>query len=168
MKTLLSFLKSGLLSTILAILVMVSGYFFLKEYGFCLAQTEKLETLNVRLGISKNQLQEATRKQRIFFRVQTFLNHANALGLHEKKWATYNVNIEEPVTFDAFDQILEQCNQTPLFYFNPISLQITTAMDTEQNKNKNPNESNRSALPKEKDGDILINLKGSFIVRDKL
>ncbi len=166
MKKFLSFLKSGLFSAILAILVMVSGYFFLKEYGFCLAQEERLETLNVRLGISKQQLQETTRKQRIFSRVQAFLNHANALGLQEKKWATYNVNIEEPVTFDAFEQILEQCNQTPLFYFNPISLQITTAIDSEQNKS--PNKPSQSGLPEEKDGDILINLKGSFIVRDKL
>lgn len=166
MKNLLSFLKSGLFSTILAILVMVSCYFFLKEYGFCLAQEERLETLNVRLDISKNQLQETTRKQRVFSRVQTFLNHAKALGLHEKKWAIYNVNIEEPVTFDAFELILEQCNQTPLFYFNPISLQMTTAIDSEQKKKSN--ESNQSGLPGAKDGDILINLKGSFIVRDKL
>jgi hypothetical protein len=167
MKIFLSFLKSGLLSMILAILVMVSGYFFLKEYGSCLTQEERLEALNVRLGISKNQLQETTRKQRIFSRVQTFLNQAKALGLHEKKWATYNVNIEEPVTFEDFEQILGQCKQTPLFYFNPISLQITTAIDEELNKNPNSNRSNRSALPEEKDGDILINLKGSFIVREK-
>ncbi len=167
MKTSLTFLKSGLLSMILAILVMVSGYFFLKEYGFCLAQEERLEALNVRLNISKNQLQETTRKQRIFTRVQTFLNQANTLGLHEKKWATYNVNIEEPVTFEAFEQILEQCKQTPLFYFNPISLEITTAIDEEPNKNPSSNQSNRSALPEKKDGDILINLKGAFIVREK-
>jgi len=151
-----------------ALLVMVSAYIFLKEYGRYLARVEKLEAMKVRLRVSRNQLQETTRKHRVFSRVQTFLNRTKSLGLTHKKWATYNVNIEEPVTFDTLEQILNQCNNTPLYYFNPISLQITATADSEETPNRTANQSGQIILSKEDRGDITIDLKGSFIVREKL
>ena len=166
MKTLSRVLQSSLFSIILAVLILAAGYFSLEECGRHLSLTEKMENQNIRLKLAQDQLKQSNRTQKIVERVQRFLTQARSLGLTEKKWATYNVSVEEPVTFDEFQEILEQCRHTALFYFNPVSLQVSRTADTENNETKSPRASGPVPSAEKKNGDLYINLKGAFIIRE--
>jgi dTDP-4-dehydrorhamnose reductase len=165
MKTISNSLKSSLLSIILAILIMAAGYFSLKELGRYVAVMKKLENQEIRLQLVRSQLQQSNRIRKVIDRIQRFLNRAKTLGLTEKKWATYNVSVEEPVTYDEFQQILDQCNHTALFYFNPIRLHISRSSGTESDAPPRPRTPGAGSA-EQKNGDLLINLKGAFVIRE--
>lgn len=166
MKPISNILKSSLLSVILAALIITAGYFSLGDYGRYISGVKKLENQKMRLQLAQSQLQQSNRIQKIVDRVQRFVTQAKALGLTEKKWATYNVSVEEPVTFDAFQQILDQCNHTSLFYFKPIRLQISRPAGTGINETPSPRASGDLKSAAQEAGDLLINLKGAFIIRE--
>lgn len=121
-----------------------------------------------RVRLLKQQKREAQRKWRILTRVNTFVDKASSLGLVGKKWDTYDVNIQEPVTFFEMEQILNQCLNSPSYYFKPIALHanISPESDGHESDEKIEKKTSSSAdSPERKEGDLMLTLRGAFIVR---
>ena len=106
----------------MAAFFLIAAYFFLTAYNRYAIRQEKKEVLTVRVRILKQQKRETERKKRIISRVNDFINRARSLGLEKNRWSVYDINIDEPVTFFEMEQILEQCENSSVYYFKPISL----------------------------------------------
>ncbi len=135
----------------------------------------KKEALGVRLKVLQQQKREAERKARILSKLNDFVHRAGSFGLEESGWDTYEVFINEPVTFAEMEQMLNQCTNSADYYFKPISLYAKTGRDPGAGPAVVAAE--KGAGPKEKmpvtsvglqggaKGDVLLTLKGAFVVR---
>ena len=85
------------------------------------------------------------------------------MGLEENRWAVYDINIEEPVTFSEMEQILNQCANSSAYYFKPIIFHAKTMKKLDKEKMKKAISVNSEDA---KQGDMLLTLKGVFYVRD--
>ena len=108
------------------------------------------------------------RKKRILSRVKKFVDTADALGLEESKWATYEVNIAQGIAFFEMEQIVNQCVNTPSYYFRPVSLNIKTNGETgDSNEISEKSDLKSSEIFEDQVGDVLLTLNGAFVVRHK-
>ena len=124
--------------------------------------------METRVRLLKQQKREAQRKWRILTRVNAFVDKAASLGLEGKKWANYDVNIQEPVTFFEMEQILNQCLNSSSYYFKAIALHanISHESDGHESDRKIVKKASTSADSREsKKGDMMLTLRGAFIVR---
>jgi hypothetical protein len=97
------------------------------------------------------------RKQKIMAQADLFARQVEALRLAQKNWSFYDVNVQGPFSFDTAKQIIEQCSDSDLAYFWPMSL-VVKVVGKEPNKGAKP--------PAAADhGDVQINVTGQFIAR---
>jgi len=93
-------------------------------------------------------------------KINNFLHNAKSLGLEQNKWAVYNVDIEDAVTFSQMKTILKQCSNSNSHYFRPVSFHIKSLKAT-GNYEKVPGKTFEN-----ESGDILMTLKGAFVVKN--
>jgi hypothetical protein len=89
-------------------------------------------------------------------KLRRFVEHAEAVGLVKDRWAYYPITIDEAVTFSTAEEVLNQTAPSGAYYFKPSLLHMK--------KNVEKNDADRG----DTDGtgkDILLTLKGSFVVR---
>ena len=104
-------------------------------------------------------------KRRILHRVKKFIDQADSLGLEENRWATYEVNIAQGTAFFEMEQILNQCVNTPSYYYRPVLLHIKTYGTS---NDSNETEQMKSAESSEDQvGDVVLTLNGAFVVRHR-
>ena len=141
----------------------------------------KKEILAVRLRVIKQQKKEAERKVRILAKLNDFVHRARSLGLEESGWDFYEVYIDEPVTFFELEQMLNQCTNSPAYYFKPVSLHAKAGPGAKPDNRTRPeftsNIEEKSVVDKKtapvtpagsreaQKGDVLLTLKGAFVVR---
>lgn len=145
----------------LVVLSLVAGRYFLTGYKLYAAHKEKKVVL-ARQVKWLSQL-ESERKQKLhsILRINNFVNNAKLMGLEEKKWAVYNVDIQDTVTFAQMKTILKQCSNTDSHYFKPISFHIKSLKAT-GNTDKTS-----ERMFENKTGDILMTIKGAFVVKNQ-
>lgn len=124
---------------------------------------KKAEVLTVQARLQKQQKNEAELKKNDIFRANNFIDRARSLGLEENRWAVYDINIEEPVTFSEMEQILNQCDNSSGYYFKPIIFYAKTVQELDKEKMKKAISVNAKET---KQRDMLLTLKGIFYVRD--
>ena len=107
------------------------------------------------------------RKRRILLRVKKFIDKADALGLEESRWATYKVNIAQGVEFFEMEQIVNQCVNTPSYYFRPVSLHIKTGGELNNNEVQEKPDFKSVETLEDQVGDVILTLNGAFVVRHK-
>ena len=107
------------------------------------------------------------RKKRILYRVKKFIDTADALGLEESRWATYEVNIAQGVEFYEMEQIVNQCINTPSYYFRPVLLHVKTNGESDNNEISEKPDLKSSEFSEDQVGDVLLTLNGAFVVRHK-
>lgn len=107
------------------------------------------------------------RKRRILLRVKKFIDKADALGLEESRWATYKVNIAQGVEFFEMEQIVNQCVNTPSYYFRPVSLHIKTGGEWNNNEVQEKPDFKSVETLEDQVGDVILTLNGAFVVRHK-
>jgi len=107
------------------------------------------------------------RKRRILLRVKNFIDKADALGLEENRWATYEVNIAQGIAFYEMEQIVNQCINTPSYYFRPVSLHIKTNGESDNNEIQEKPGLKSTESSEDQMGDIILTLNGAFVVRHK-
>jgi hypothetical protein len=147
---------------VLAIFFFIAAYFFLTTYNRYFINRKKAEVLTLQARLLKQQKNEAELKKHSIFRANNFIDRARSLGLEENRWAVYDINIEEPVTFSEMEQILNQCANSSAYYFKPIIFYAKTARKLDKEKMKKA----ISVNPEDtKQGDMLLTLKGVFYVR---
>ncbi|MCP3951662.1 MAG: hypothetical protein GY697_05505 [Desulfobacterales bacterium] len=164
-------ISAGLLSIFLCGAV----FLFLQAYNRFEVNNGKKEALSVRLKVLQQQKREAERKARILAKLNDFVHRAGSFGLEEGGWDVYEVYINEPVTFAEMEQMLNQCTNSADYYFKPISLYAKTGRYPGAGPAVVADE--KGAGPKEKmpqtsvdlqggaTGDVLLTLKGAFVVR---
>ena len=112
---------------LLVVLFLMAGRYFLTGYKAYVAHKEKKAVL-VRQVRRLSQLQNEREQQlQSILRINNFINNAKLLGLEQNKWALYNVDIQDTVTFAEMKTILKQCSNADSHYFRPISFFILNA-----------------------------------------
>ena len=107
------------------------------------------------------------RKKRILYRVKKFIDKADSLGLEESRWATYKVNIAQGVEFYEMEQIVNQCVNTPSYYFRPVSIYIKNNGESDNNEIEGKSDLKSSEFSEDQMGDVILTLNGAFVVRHK-
>ena len=90
----------------------------------------------------------AAEKKLAFSRAKKFVEKAESLNLTGKNWARDRIHLDQSVTFLELEQLLNQCANSPDYYFNPTLLKIS--------------------VPEKSSGNIsTVNLKlrGTFLTR---
>ena len=144
-------------TALLVIVFIMVGYFFLKAYDHLNASLERATILKKKANFLRIQKKEVERKNRIFLTVKRFMDKTGIMGLEPKNWSSYDVNIQDSVSFADMKKILEQCANSRFAYYKPMSLHIKT--DTSDGVRK----AGRSSA--DRPGDLLITLKGKFVAR---
>jgi len=160
---------------ILSILFCVAVFFFLQAYNRYDVNHEKKEALTVRFKVLTQQKREAERKVRILSKLNDFVHRARSLGLEQSGWDVYEVYINEPVTFLEMEQLLNQCTNSPAYYFKPVSFhaktvggaksEITAGAEKKDMAEKRTAPIVSAGPQGAQTGDILLTLKGAFVVR---
>ncbi len=107
------------------------------------------------------------RKERILERINNFVDKARSLGLERERWAFYDVNIQEPITFPEVEKILAQTANSSSYYFKPLTLHVKTKIKSDNGAKQKKPPSTSADSPETKEGDILLTLRGAFVVKQK-
>jgi len=152
--------RSCIMTGLLVVLLLTAGRYFLNSYQGYVVHNDKKAVLvrNIRW---LSQLQ-SERKQKLhsIIRINNFVNNAKLLGLEQNRWDVYNVDIENAVSFSQMKTILKQCSNSNSHYFRPISFHIKSLKAT-GNYEKVPGK-----IFENETGDILMTLKGAFVVKN--
>lgn len=151
----------------LAIVFFVAGHFFLKAYNRYALDRDMLQVLSKQSRLLKKRQSEQVRKKRALERVNSFVSHVNSLGLVRDQWTNYNVNIEEPVSFPAVEQILMQTANSSSYYFKPVMVHVKTKFEPDTGTRPDKQAATSADSPEVKKGDVLLTLKGAFVVKGK-
>ena len=147
---------------LLAIFFFIAAHFFVTTYNRYSLNLKKAKVLTAQARMLTQQKNEAGRKEHNIFRANNFIDKAKSLGLEQNRWAVYDINIEEPVTFSEIEQILNQCANSSAYYFKPIIFYAKAVQELDNKMKKAM--SIDSTETKQKD--MLLTLKGVFYVRD--
>jgi hypothetical protein len=157
--------RSQIVLIVLAVALAATAYFFLGTFAKYLQLRAEFGSSQKTFKLLQMRERELDRKRRILARVKSFVDKARALGLEKYRWDTYEVEIKEPVTFEKAAEILNQTVNTGSYYFKPVYLHITKDLKAagETDNAENPPKSGMMAASG--NGDIYLNLKGSFLAR---
>ena len=159
--------KPHIISAFLAIFFFIAAHFFLTAYNKYILSQEKNKVLTRQVRLLRQQQREIERKKRIMIRVNNFINRARSLGLEKDKWAYYDVNIAEPVSFQEAKKILTQTTNSSSYYFKPVMLHVKTKIKSDKKATQKKPPSTSADSPETKEGDILLTLRGGFLVKQK-
>jgi len=159
--------RQHIISVGLAIFFLISAHFFLKAYNTYILNQERITVLNRQVQFLFEEQRELERKERIMVRVNRFINRARSLGLEKSKWAYYDVNIQEPVSFQEAEKILQQTTNSSSYYFKPVTLHVTTNIEPDKKTTPKNSSSISADSPETREGDILLTLRGGFLVKQR-
>jgi hypothetical protein len=160
-----SILKRYILSISLAIILVVAAFLFFGTYNYYLRLHTTLTQVDRELRFLSRQQKEIESKARILARARPFVERARALGLEKNRWDTYEVEIKEPVTFPEAREILSQAGSTGSYYFAPAYLHMTRDPAEMKETLRSGEKAQENGASGEKKGDVLMDLKGTFLVR---
>ncbi|MBW2604198.1 MAG: hypothetical protein JRE28_07765 [Deltaproteobacteria bacterium] len=153
--------RSCIMTVLLVGLFLMAGRYFLTAYKAYATHKNKKAVL-IRQVRWLGQLQsEREQKLHSILRINNFVNNAKLLGLELNKWAVYNVDIQDRVTFAEMKTVLKQCSNADSHYFRPVSFHIKSLKAT-----GNKEEASEMMFENEA-GDILMTLKGAFVVKNR-
>ena len=99
--------------------------------------------------------------------MNSFVNRASSLELERDKWAYYDVNIEEAVSFPEAEEILRQTTNSLSYYFKPVMLHVKTKSESNAKAGPDKRTATSADSPETKKGDVFLTLKGTFVVKGK-
>jgi len=133
-----------------------TGYFSLNAYSRYDSLSQRRVDLTRQRRTMLLKKGELVHKNQILSQVQDFLDRAKSLNLQKDKWAVYEVNVQDTMSFAEAEQVLSQCANSTFAYFVPASLEI---------KSIDPLKSDPPAAQKK--GDLIITLRGRFVARQQ-
>ena len=148
----------------LALFFSLSAYFFLTAHKRYALNQETLRATISQAQLLKAHQKELERKKGVLQRIHDFVHQARSAGVEKDKWAYYDVNIEEPVPFEEAEKILGQTANSSSYYFKPITLEVKTKIQPDAKAPSTTTAAASGDSSETKTGDILLNLKGSFVV----
>jgi hypothetical protein len=157
--------RSYIVSIIVAALFVATACFFLNSLGRYRQLNARLRHSERDLRILVRQRQEAEKKSQILAKTKAFLEKAHALGFDKTRWDTYEVEIKEGVSFSEAREMIAQTGSAGPYYFIPVYLHMTRnlpGMEAPPGAEKSRQSDDGSG---EKNGDLMLDLKGTFLVR---
>jgi hypothetical protein len=158
--------RPHLVALALAIIFACSAYALINAYRDYRAVASDVSLQTARINHLEQQKQELARKQRILKRASQFLATARELGLQQRDWTIYEVNIEKPVSFPVMAQVLNQCANSSAYYFRPGRLDVNVTYGDTAEGAPVPSPA-ASGQPENAHGDGLLTLRGAFIARNR-
>jgi hypothetical protein len=155
--------KTHNIAFVLAILFLVSVYFFLSAYGRYIDRRAKVERMTARLELLHRQKNELERKKRVLEHLDRFMATVKGSGLEKTDWTVYEVNIESPETFAAAEEILTQCTNTAAYYFKPVSLSIRMPSETGEAPGTPSGPTTADPRQDLTHSDLHLKLRGAFV-----
>jgi len=77
------------------------------------------------LNLLNERKKEADEKNHTLSLANKFIKKAESLHLTQKDWASDQINLNQPVTYLELEQLLNQCENAPDYYFKPSFLKIS-------------------------------------------
>jgi len=158
--------RPHIIGAALAILLFVAVQCFTTAFNRHTRKERDLENLKGQVRLLEQNKREQTQKRQALAHVKAFIHRAKTLGLERHKWEHYDVNIEERVYFYEAMRILTQTANSESCYFNPISLNIKKVEGLDPTASGPPQASTGSGNDPQGE-DLLLSLKGTFVVRKK-
>lgn len=149
----------------LALFFSLSAHFFLTAHKRYALNKNALRATISQAQLLKAHQKELERKKGVLQRIHGFVHRARSAGVEKDKWAYYDVNIEEPVPFEEAEKILGQTANSSSYYFKPITLEVKTKIQPDAKAPSTTAAAASGDSSETKTGDILLNLKGSFVVK---
>jgi hypothetical protein len=81
---------------------------------------------------------------------------ADFTGLSPTYWTVYDINLQEMVSFDKADRILNQCASSKVAYFQPLSLQIKIPQKQTQGDDATKPDTKK---------DLTLSVHGKFVAK---
>lgn len=134
----------------------MAAYAFLAAYAFYGVQQQQLEAKTMRLSSLTQRQRELQRKRDVLEQVRRFNDQVTDLKLDRRDWLFYDVNVQGGFNYDAAQQIIQQCGDSDLAYYWPISLEVKTT-----DKSARTPASAGRPVP----GDVQLTVKGQFVAR---
>ncbi len=152
--------RSSMMTGLLVVLCLLAGSFFLSGYQRYVVNRDKKEALIRKTELLNHRRTNREQKWQNISRVNHFVKQAQLLGLVRKKWSVYHVDVEDSVTFTQLKKLLVQCTNDDSHYFKPISFHIKSikAIDNKKKQSVKTSQNHK--------GDILMTLKGAFLVKN--
>ena len=159
-------LRSPFMTILSAVIFLAAATAFSGAYSTYRDNRRQMETLQVRSKLRARHQQQFKQQQRVVDSLDSFVAEANRLGLDPDNWETYDVHIQEVISFSEMKRIVSQCVNTSAYYFKPVSLEA-------KRKVRNPKKILEHAdgpsldeqLPDSDQGDIYLSLRGTFVVK---
>jgi|GEM_PF-1314887 len=163
-----SMLRSPVTTLLSAIIFLVAAFTFWGSYRTYRGDFQKMETLQVRSNIMAQHQQKFEQQQQVIDNLAGFVTEAARLGLDPQNWETYDVHIQEMVSFSEMKRIINQCVNTSSYYFKPVSLEAKKKIRNQKKiLDHQADTALEEKLPETDEGDILLNLQGTFVVKQK-
>lgn len=153
--------RSCIITGLLVVLFLVTGRYFLTNYKAYVAHKDKKAVLVQKVKWLRQLRSEREQKLHSILKINNFVNYAKLLGLEKNKWEVYNIDIQDAVTFSEMETILKQCSNANSHFFRPVSFHIKSLKATGNNDKVS------GTMFENEAGDILMTLKGAFIVKNQ-
>lgn len=159
---------------ILAVLFLVSGWYASRSYSQYRINVKKLDILRSQERHIKKRIKTFDEKKAVLAQVNDFVKRAGQWGVAPKNWDGFKVNLQDTgMSFSAFQDLLDQANTRPEYYFIPKSLWVRTgngpplfASESNIPTKKNEQEADPvSGSGNAVDSDVMVSLEGRFLVR---
>lgn len=148
------------------LLALFGARYGIRAYFHALKTGSQVEVMAVRTRSMRHQVGELEQKLRVMSRVNHFLEQAAMRGLSADQWSVYAVNIDDQVSFQSLDRIVDQCTHSTGLYFKPKALHVAVGPPVDDSGR--PVQSARPAANASGDSgaaDVVLGLQGAFIVR---
>ncbi|MBN1381453.1 MAG: hypothetical protein JXA41_07250 [Deltaproteobacteria bacterium] len=159
--------RSHITTLILAFFFLLSACLFFTAGRDYSADYKKLQALKDKLHFITIQQKELRQKKRLMSRVESFVKRTTSWGLVKDRWTFYDVEIEEPMTFNKLEKILNQTLGTSSYFYKPTALHLNTNVQAykKPDQNQQPERSADSTSVGEQD--VIVKLKGAFLVQHR-
>ncbi len=141
----------------MALIVCLAAYGFLAAYAYHSMQQEQLEAKKMRLSALSQQQAELIRKQDLLKKARLFNEQVTAFHLNPQTWLFYDVNVQGQFRYEAAQLVIQQCSDSELAYYLPISLEINNIDTAVRN--------NRPEVDQAERKDVQLRVKGKFVAR---
>lgn len=131
-------------------------HMFVQAYSGYLHQLKVYDQIKTQVRLVTTRKNELISKQRILDGTHNFIKMADFTGLSPTYWTVYDINLQEMVSFDKADRILNQCASSKVAYFQPLSLQIKIPQKQTQG--------NDATKPDTKK-DLTVSVHGKFVAK---
>ena len=161
-------IRSPVTTLLAAIVFLVAAYTLGGSYRAYRSQVWQVETLRTRHNLVAQRQQQLKRQKQIIDSLEGFVGEAARLGLDPDNWETYDVHIQEVVSFSEMKRIVNQCVNTSAYYFKPLSLEAKRKVrNPKRLLDHGPDAAGEEETFGSDDGDILLSLRGTFVVKQK-